>query len=174
METADHPTAVVVPIRTPPALARLRRRWDSAAAEGAGSHVTILYPFLPASALGPAVRSALADVARTTRPFEAMFQAVRTGPGLVWIEPREPDGFAAISAEVAARWPDHPPYEGRHAEVVPHLTTVNRPGAPIDTLVPTVGRWVPFEAQARRVELWRRGPGGRWRTHWRLDLGGER
>lgn len=134
----------------------------------------MLYPFLPFGELRSEVRDRLVDVTRQVEALDVLFTVVHVEPGLVWIEPRPAEPFVALTAAMTTRWPDYAPYEGRHTEVIPHLTVVNQPGAPVDTLSPTVARWVPFKAQPRRLELWRRGPTGRWRTHWRLDLGASR
>ena len=48
----------------------------------------------------------------------------RTGrfPGVVWLAPEPAEPFIALTELLAAAFPDHPPYEGAHDEIVPHLT----------------------------------------------------
>ena len=55
-------------------LAAIRDRWDFAAAQGAQPHVTVLFPFLPASALTDDVRAELAaDRRRSCRRSTSRF-----------------------------------------------------------------------------------------------------
>jgi len=63
MTTADPTGGVVVRVRLPRALERIRVRDDLAAAAGAPPHVTILFPFMPVAKLRPSVRRDLAAIA---------------------------------------------------------------------------------------------------------------
>jgi 2'-5' RNA ligase len=170
----DRPTlssAVVVPFAMPPALTRVRQRWDEAGLAGARPHVTILFPFLHCAELGPPAREELAAIARKVPPFEVRFERVRRFPGLVWVEPEPADPFAALTAAVVNRWPDHPPYGGAFETVIPHLTVVESAVADLDGIEALARRSIPFSRRARRLELWCQEGAGRWRTRWRLPLG---
>ena len=172
----DSPTGLAVPIRLPAGLARLRRRWDRAARAGALPHVTVLYPFVPAAALGPADRAALAVIAAALPPFEVRFRRVRRfDEGVVWIEPEPADPFLALTRAVVEHWPAYPPYGGRFDEVIPHLTVVEADdglGTPsLAAIEHEVAGYLPFHARADRLELWRQDAGGRWHPLWRLRLG---
>jgi 2'-5' RNA ligase len=174
MPPTDHPSGLAVPIRLPEPLAGVRRRWDRAARAGAQPHVTVLFPFLPTSALNADVRASLAAVAASVEPLDVRFRRVRRfDEGVVWIEPEPTEPFRRLTAAVATRWPDHPPYGGRFDEVIPHLTIVEADGddPPLAAIEADVARDLPFVARADRLELWRQDPDGRWRPHWRLPLG---
>ena len=41
---------------------------------------------------------------------------------VLWLAPDPAEPFRALTASVAAAFPEHPPYEGAHDDVVPHLT----------------------------------------------------
>ena len=163
-----------MPIRLPPTLARLRRRWDRAARAGAGPHVTILFPFLPTSRLDDDVRRRLAIIAGAVEPFDVGFHRVRRfDDGVVWIEPDPAEPFRRLTASVAAAWPDHPPYGGLFDDVIPHLTVVEAGDdtPALATIEADAARRLPIMARADRLELWRQDPAGRWQPHWRLRLG---
>ncbi|MEO5884975.1 MAG: 2'-5' RNA ligase family protein, partial [Candidatus Limnocylindrales bacterium] len=97
-EPADPPSGLAVPIRIPPSLARVRRRWDRAAIAGARAHVTVLYPFLPTSRLTPDVRAQLAAIARSVSPFEVRFARVRRfDDGVVWVAPEPATPFQELT-----------------------------------------------------------------------------
>jgi 2'-5' RNA ligase len=179
MSSTDRPSGLAVPIRIPPSIARLRRRWDRAAQAGAQPHVTVLFPFLATTALTAAVRADLVAIAADCDPFPVTFRRVRRfDDGVVWVEPEPAQPFARLTAAVAARWPDHPPYGGVFDEPIPHLTVVEAdpggPWPPLATVEAAVTAALPFEARADRLELWRQDPDGRWRPHWRIPLGAPR
>jgi hypothetical protein len=114
------------------------------------AHVTILVPF---------VEPALVDeteVKRVVSEFGAfdfvLDRVERFEDGLRWLHPEPSEPFAELTAAVWARWPDHPPYEGVHDEVVPHLTITVPDDPP-----------VPIACRAREVVLLEEEePGGRW------------
>ena len=170
----DRPSGLAVPVRVPPGLARLRRRWDRAARAGAGSHVTVLYPFLPTAELNGDIRQGLAAIARTVEPFDVVFRRVRRfDDGVVWIEPEPAEPFRRLTASVTAAWPGHPPYGGLFDDVISHLTVVEAgdDAPPLTTIEADAARHLPFTARADRLELWRQDAAGRWRPQWRIPLG---
>ncbi len=164
-------SGLVVPFAVPPALDDLRRRWDRAALAGAGPHVTILYPFLPCESLGSADRATLAAVAASVPACNVRFERVRRFADLVWIEPEPAEPFAALTAAVAERWPDHPPYGGTFETVIPHLTLVESEVAPLGAIEDAAARVAPFVRRAQRLELWCQDAAGRWRPRWRIPFG---
>ncbi|HSL33708.1 MAG TPA: 2'-5' RNA ligase family protein, partial [Candidatus Limnocylindrales bacterium] len=116
----DEPTsAVIVRLRLPAALERLRRSRDLAAGLGVPPHVTILYPFLPRRALTPAVRGELKSIASEFHAVDVRFESVGRWPGVVYLEPQPQARFTALIDRVAARWPEYPPYAGTIDEVIP-------------------------------------------------------
>jgi 2'-5' RNA ligase len=174
MAEEEPPSGLAVPIAVPRTIADLRGRWDRAARAGAQPHVTVLYPFLPASRLTHTVREAMAEIAARVEPFEVTFRDVRRfDEGVIWLEPRPADSFHALTAAVVARWPDHPPYGGRFDVLIPHLTVVEaaEDGPPLAAIERTVARGLPFRARADRLELWRQDAAGRWHPHWSWRLG---
>ena len=164
-------SALVVPFTVPAALARVRRRWDYAALTGVGPHVTVLFPFLPCGDLGPPARAELAAIARAVPGFEVRFERVRRFPELVWVEPEPADPFAALTASVVRRWPDHPPYGGAFDTVIPHLTLVESDVADLETIEELARQSTPFSRRAQRLELWCQDGAGRWRVRWRMPFG---
>ncbi|MFJ2637038.1 2'-5' RNA ligase family protein [Streptomyces sp. NPDC087422] len=99
-----------------------RERYDPAAAEGVPAHLTVLYPFLPAERIDTGVRAALGELFAGHPPFEVRFPRFGRFPDLLWLAP-EPEGpVRALTAAVAARWPEAPPYGGAFGDPAPHLT----------------------------------------------------
>lgn len=171
MATAGPISGVVVRVRLPAPLERIRRRDDLAAADGAPSHVTLLFPFMPVAQLRPAVRRDLAEISATVEPFDVRFASVGRFPGAVYLVPQPSAPFAALTAAMVARFPGHPPYEGAFAEVIPHVTIVESETAPLDTIAETAGRHLPFSRHVSTIELLVEDRDGRWRSYWRIRLG---
>lgn len=163
-------SAIVVRIRVPASIERLRRAHDRSAHLGVPAHVTILYPFVPASELTPAVRREVAAIAGELRAFEVTFQSVARWPGVVYLEPRPSSRFAALIDRSAAAFPEHPPYAGSIDEVIPHLTVVESDDAPFDAIEATARAALPFQAPAEALDVLVEGDAGRWRRHWRLPF----
>ncbi len=141
-------------------------------------HVTILYPFVPASQLDPSVRRSLAAIALTTEPFEVTFARIGRFPGVVYLAPDPAEPFVRLTEAVASRFPEHPPYGGAFEEVVPHLTVVEGAetasggqSTSLDAIASEATRSLPIRRAVRALEVIVQGDDGRWRRHWRLALG---
>jgi 2'-5' RNA ligase len=166
----ERETAIVVRIRVPAAIDRLRRARDRAARRGVPAHVTILYPFVAASELTPAVREQVAAIAGEFRPFEVTFATVGRWPGVVYLEPAPSSRFAALIDRCAAAFPEHPPYAGTIAEVIPHLTVVEGDDVGVEDIVAAAEAALPFAARAEGLEVLVEGDDDRWRGRWRLPF----
>ena len=167
---SERETAIIVRIRVPPAIDRLRRKHDRAARLGVPAHVTILYPFVPLPGLTPAVRARVAAIAGEFRAFEVTFAAVARWPGVVYLEPAPRSRFAALIDRCAAAFPEHPPYGGTIDEVIPHLTVVESEKEPLDPLLVETRAALPFTAAAEALDVLVEDEAGRWRRRWRLPF----
>ena len=139
-------------IRLPPELEELRQHHDPMAPFGVPAHVTLLYPFLPSADLTPAVRRRIARLTRDVRPFDVGFEKTGRFPGVVWLahEPAEP--FVALTELLAAAFPDHPPYEGAHDEIVPHLTLGLGAEGVLGRVARSVRAGPPFQERVRAIQ----------------------
>jgi 2'-5' RNA ligase superfamily len=164
-------SAVIVRVSIPPAIERIRRRWDYAAAAGVPAHVTILYPFLPPDELRATVRGELLAPAAVVEPFDVRFAAVGRFPTVVYLAPEPAAPFAALTSAVTARFPDYPPYGGTIDQVIHHLTVVESPTVALDGIARDVKPFLPFERHVTTLELIVEGSDGRWRLRWRIPLG---
>ncbi len=171
MTTADPISGVVVRVALPPGLARLRLGDDMAAAVGAPPHITLLYPFVPVDRLRPEVRRDLAGIAASVEPFEVRFARVGRFPTAIYLVPEPSAPFAALTAAIEARFPDHPPYEGAFDDVIPHLTLVESGTVDLGRIAATAERFLPFTRRVAAIELLVEDGTGRWHGRWRLRLG---
>ena len=108
------------------------------------AHVTILFPFADPTT---STRTALAELLRALPPRSTSCSTASSGSrtGAVWLHPEPSLPFVDLIAAVEQRWPDYPPYEGIHDEVIPHLTVSD---TPVDVYVE-----LPIAARAREVVL---------------------
>lgn len=149
-----------------------RRRFDPAAATGVPAHLSVLYPFLDHARIDDTVIEALAATLAAHAPFETGFHRCGRFPGMLHLAP-EPDGpLRALTADVVARWPEAPPYGGRYADVVPHLTVAySRDPSVLDTVETGLTGGLPFTSRVTAVQLvvW---DGARWHDARAFPLGG--
>lgn len=154
-------TALIVPVpEAESQVGDLRLAHDGSAARGVPAHVTILFPFLDTEELDEA---ALADLISRFPAFDFELDRVEQFPdGATWLRPTPSRPFVDLTAAVWQRWPEHPPYEGLHDEVIPHLTLSE---TPID-----VRMELPIAARAREVTLIEEEPSGQWIARLHLPL----
>lgn len=151
----------------------LRNEHDAMAARGVPPHVTVLFPFVQADALTPDVHTALAQIAASTPRFAARFGRVEHVDTLIWLVPIEQEPFLKLTAAVAARWPNHPPYGGVHRELTAHLTVLDgSDDAGLREAENAAKQTVPFDARVDALEVIAEDDAGGWSLRWRLPLGG--
>lgn len=168
-------TALIVPVPAAEDVVGVHRaRFDQAARWGVPAHVTALYPFVPPGAvtddLLEAVRETVAGVPR----FGIEFAEVRWfGDQVAWLAPTPDQPFRALTDALFSRFPDHPPYRGEFADVVPHLTIGHDvPVADLAAAAEAVAAQLPLRAEAREVWLMVGAPEpDAWRRAARFALG---
>lgn len=153
-----------------PIVRALRLRWDPAGV-AVPAHVTLLFPFLHPDRIDDAVEAELAGIAATEAPFEVRFERVGHFPSVTWLAPDPAAPFARLTDAIAARWPDHPPYEGAFDEVIHHLTVAD--GAPPNVLArigDEVAAHLPVRQRVDELVLAERRR-GTWTERGRYRLG---
>ena len=138
-----------------PAVTRHRERLDASARLGVPAHITVLSPFMPPQAIGPAELTRLEHLFAAFSPFR--FQLDRTawfGDEVLWLAPRDPGPFRALTRSVTGAFPAFPPYQGQFGDSAPHLTVGH--GCPVTDLhaaEESVRGCLPIDAQATAVAL---------------------
>ncbi|HEX7441465.1 MAG TPA: 2'-5' RNA ligase family protein [Caldimonas sp.] len=105
-----------------PYVATLRERLDPSARLGVPAHVTLLYPFMAPERIGGAVLERARALAASSAPFAYRLAGIRRFPGVLYLSPQPGAPFVELTLRLAREFPEHPPYGGRHADIVPHLT----------------------------------------------------
>lgn len=111
-------SAVLVPVpEAERVVSRHRARLDAAAALGVPAHVTVLYPFVPPSAITPVTLESLARAVASMGAFGCQFLATGWfGPDVLWLAPEPGEPFRTLTRAVAAAFPGYPPYGGAYAD----------------------------------------------------------
>ena len=156
-------TALIVPVpEAVPRVSELRLEHDPTAALGVPAHITILFPFAPPDAVD---EPSVADVLAPFRAFHFELASLEHfDDDVTYLAPRPAQPFSDLIDAVAARWPEHPPYEGTVDTVLPHLTIGYRR---LDVSIE-----LPIACVAREVVLIEEDDEGRWRTRRRFALQG--
>jgi len=148
-----------------PAVAPYRDRLDANARLGVPAHITVLFPFMPPAAIGPAALAELERLFAAVSRFR--FRLDHTGwfgEEVLWLAPRDPGPFQALTRRVAKAFPAFPPYQGQFGDPAPHLTVGH--GHPVTDLraaEESVRAHLPIDAQATAVALMtQQSAGGQW------------
>jgi 2'-5' RNA ligase len=170
----DWESALLVAVpEAEPAVGEHRARLDASARDGVPAHLTVLYPFLPPASIDGAVLASLRRLFAGFPPFAVTLDRIGWfDEEVVWLGPRDAPPFRALTRSAFAAFPCCPPYGGRYADVIPHLTIGDRddPGA-LRAAAEAVRGYLPVATTATEVTLMA-GPApgnpdtppGQWRT----------
>lgn len=158
-------TVLLVPV---PALEPwVRERWEHYAPTWVSrdpafthAHVTVLAPWVAEPSAEDL--AAVAKIAATVAPFGFTLSTVEAfADGLLHLVPTPAAPFAALTAALWARFPDHPPYAGAFPDPVPHLTLDQAStSVSVASVRASLGTLLPATCRAERLELHRYDEGG--------------
>lgn len=106
-------------------IAHHRQRFDPSARRNVPAHVTVLYPFLPPGEIDAEVERTLADLAGSVPRFDYRLREMRRFPVALYLAPDPDLPFSALTGAVYRAFPDYPPFAGKFAVVVPHVTVAH-------------------------------------------------
>jgi 2'-5' RNA ligase len=148
-----------------PAVRCHRERLDASARLRVPAHITVLFPFMPPETIDTAALTQLGQLFAEVSRFQ--FRLYRTdwfGDDVLWLAPRDPGPFRALTQRVFQAYPAFPPFEGQFDDVVPHLTIGH--GHPLNdlrTAEDSVQAYLPIDACATAVTLiTQQSAGGHW------------
>ncbi|MGA5763291.1 2'-5' RNA ligase family protein [Nonomuraea bangladeshensis] len=148
-----------------------RRRFDAVAAAGVPAHVTVLVPFLDLDRLDAATMDDLRALIGERGPFTVQFDRCGRFPDALYLAPTPDRPFRELTEAVAARWPEAPPYGGRFADIVPHLTVAHRQEEHVyDEVEATLTTRLPLAASVTSITLFV-SDGDRWHRRAEFPLG---
>lgn len=116
--------AVKVPAAEPIA-ADLRRRFDPTVALGVPAHITLLVPFMDPALITDEVLARARRVLQCTAPFSFVLGKVERFPETAYLAPEPTAPFIEMTRALVKEFPDFPPYDGAHDDIVPHLSVAH-------------------------------------------------
>jgi 2'-5' RNA ligase len=119
------------------------------------AHVTLIVPFLPPDRVTPSVEQDLEEIFSRAEPPEFRLTGACGFPGgFVYLAVDSPYSIVGLVRSIVARWPEAPPYGGRHSDLVPHVTVWDDPDGRVpDEVLRIVSHLQPVRVVAREVEL---------------------
>jgi 2'-5' RNA ligase len=164
---------VAVPVpAAEPVISTWRAKFDPSAAEGMPAHITALYPFLPADRLTFAVAEQLRELCAAVPVLDVAFRHLGRFPGVLYLDPEPSGHLRELTAAIAERWAEVPPYCGMVDEVVPHLTVAHGTSdAVFDAIEAEVVRRLPLRTRLTEAGLYV-FDGERWCRRVRLPFRG--
>jgi 2'-5' RNA ligase len=154
-------TALIVAVpEAEPVVGEWRERYDNAL-PGVPAHVTLLFPFVPQEQVDDALLAQLRGLFAAQPAFSFSLSRVERFPDVTWLAPEPAEPFRRLTELIRSRYPDYPPYEGIHDEVIPHLTVAD--AARHDEIDTALRPQLPVEAMAREVTLQVEDESGQWR-----------
>ncbi len=165
-------SALIVPVpESEPVVKDLRVRYDPAASAGVPAHITVLYPFLAPAELDDSILAELKALFSGIDSFPFNLSGIGRFPDVIYLTPDPPNPFVRLTAAIATRWPETPPYGGAHDEIVPHLTVAHTPDVSVaEEVRRTTEPSLPVVCTARRVWLMT-SRDGRWTLRGRFPFG---
>ena len=146
-------------------LAPVREAHDPVALLGIQAHLTLVYPFLRSTEIGPAVESELAQLFADFEPLELTFaRTARFPSSVIYLAPEPSAPIVRLSEAVAERFPEAPPYGGKFDEVIPHLTLGHAENEETaDAIEAAAARFLPLASRLSGVALMEEGEDRVWR-----------
>ncbi len=175
-------TALLVPLpEAEPLVGPWRQRYSLDARKGVPAHVTVMFPFLPPSEIGPDVVGELNEVLGRFEPWDLrLVGPARFDPGVLYLEPDPAEPFLELTRVVMERFPGLLPYGGQIAldDLVPHLTVADcqptglcEDDDVLDRAEREIAGALPLDATASQV--WLMSGNGSWKVDARFALHGD-
>jgi 2'-5' RNA ligase len=147
-----------------------RLRYDNAAL-GVPAHITVIFPFVPAEEIGQELLRELRELFAAQPAFSFTLARVARFPDVAWLAPDPSDPFRWLTDLTWSRYPDYPPYEGIHDEVIPHLSVGRGDTAFQDEVDAALSPHLPIAADAGEVTLIVEDESEHWTESERFPLG---
>jgi 2'-5' RNA ligase len=164
-------TALVVEVpEAEPLVSEWRAKYDWSAERGVPAHITLLYPFVPTERVDDGLLRELRALFASQPAFPFRLTRVARFPDVAWLAPEPSDRFTALTELIVARYPDYPPYEGIHDEVIPHVTVAEGGVELQDEVEAALTPHLPIDAEANMVALLTEDETGRWHRAERFAL----
>lgn len=169
MSDADRRSAlVVVAAEAEAVVGEWRLRYERESVErGIPPHLTVLFPFALATAIGEDTLAKLRRLYAPVHPFEYELATVESFPDAAWLAPVPVEPFLELVAMTRQAFPALPPYGNPEHVVVPHCTIgmdddPERIRSMVRELRERLGPSLPIRCRAEEVVLVGEQANGIW------------
>jgi 2'-5' RNA ligase len=164
----DAPGSTAIVVLTPEAEALVGgfyREHSNAGRDEMTLHVTLLVPFVPADTITEGIEGRLRRLFSRFEAFDyALDRFEYFESGVLYLAPEPPEPFVAIVQALAREFPDYPPYEGVHDDVIPHVTIAeSRDPQLLARIRSEIEPELPITCRAETATLVERGANLCWR-----------
>jgi 2'-5' RNA ligase len=170
---AGFESALIVSVpEAEPCVRHHRFRYDAVALRGVPAHITILFPFMPPEEITDEALDGVRQVLTRFSAFRFSLTRLERFPeGALYLAPDPAEPFVRLTAALVERFPTYRPYGGAYADVIPHLTVAQLPGAATVDEVSDIRSNLPIQSEAREILLMAEGGDRRWhmRSQFALD-----
>jgi 2'-5' RNA ligase len=85
-------------------------------------HITLMFPFVPFEELDAAAKT-VREICAAIKPFDLTLAGYGQFPGVIFMQPANPDSIKAVFRAIFEAFPLYPPYGGAFGnDLHPHLT----------------------------------------------------
>lgn len=149
------------------AVGQHRKTLDTSARLGIPAHFTVLFPFMSPDQIDMTILTRLKHLFGSIEAFDfPLAHAAWFGDDVLWLAPEHPDPIRALTTLVHRSFPDFPPFEGKFADVIPHLTIAHGcDRTRMKAAEQAVERCLPVKGHADKVTLMTQiEPASKWTT----------
>lgn len=147
-------------------------KYDSARL-GIPAHITILFPFVPLEELDDRIRDELRQLFATQPAISFSLTKVTVFPDeTIWLAPEPSEPFRRLTELIVERYPEYPPYEGIHDDIIPHLTVTSGDSSLRDEVEADLIPHLPIRAETRASTLLVEDESEHWSVDERFPLAG--
>ncbi len=144
--------SVLVP-EAEPIVAEVNRRMPGHRRLTAPAHITLVYPFMPASALSPADLDDLGAFFSDRPTFGFDLALGWFGREVLILRPDPASELVELTRAIVGRWPAYPYYGGLYDVIEPHVSLAFGTADELVPLALSVGSLLPLRVQAEAVTL---------------------
>ncbi|MFF8931457.1 2'-5' RNA ligase family protein [Streptomyces longwoodensis] len=153
-----------------PAVQAWRARYDPAARAGVPAHITVLFPYLPASRIDTHVHAALTDIIARHHTIHARFATCGRFPRVLYLTPQPQAPLRRLTLDITHHWPQTPPYQDQFTDNIPHLTIAqDQPDTVLDNIETHLHTTLPLTTHITTINLITHN-GTTWQHHTTFPL----
>jgi 2'-5' RNA ligase len=145
----------------------LREKYDSVALLGVPAHITLLFPFLAPGSITKDVLDELGAIFDEVSPISFSLTELGSFPNAIYLRPTPAEPLIALTKNIFSAFPEAPPYEGKFAEIIPHMTVAHlseeQDSEAIEKeIAKSVSAKLPLNTEAKEAWLMIEDAEGKW------------